>query len=42
VVSFAGGAITVGTDLELGRGETVAIVGESVSGKSLTAKAPKR
>ena len=31
--------ITTGTDLEVGRGETVAIVGESGSGKSLTAKA---
>ena len=31
--------ITTGTDLTLGRGETIAIVGESGSGKSLTAKA---
>jgi peptide/nickel transport system ATP-binding protein len=30
---------TAGTDLEVGRGETIAIVGESGSGKSLTAKA---
>jgi peptide/nickel transport system ATP-binding protein len=38
-ISSAGRAITVGTDLHVGRGETVAIVGESGSGKSLTAKA---
>ena len=31
--------ITTGTDLTLGRGDTIAIVGESGSGKSLTAKA---
>ncbi|HEY8017576.1 MAG TPA: ATP-binding cassette domain-containing protein, partial [Dongiaceae bacterium] len=31
--------ITTGTDLTVGRGETIAIVGESGSGKSLTAKA---
>jgi len=34
--------ITTGTDLDLGRGETIAIVGESGSGKSLTAKAIAR
>ena len=34
--------ITTGTDLDLGRGETVALVGESGSGKSLTAKAIAR
>jgi peptide/nickel transport system ATP-binding protein len=34
--------ITVGTDLAVGRGETVAIVGESGSGKSLTARAIAR
>jgi peptide/nickel transport system ATP-binding protein len=38
-ISAAGRAITIGTDLHVGRGETVAIVGESGSGKSLTAKA---
>jgi peptide/nickel transport system ATP-binding protein len=31
--------ITTGTDLDLGRGQTVGIVGESGSGKSLTARA---
>ena len=41
-VSAAGHAITTGTDLEIGRGETIAIVGESGSGKSLTAKAIAR
>jgi peptide/nickel transport system ATP-binding protein len=41
-ISAAGVAITTGTDLEVGRGETVAIVGESGSGKSLTAKAIAR
>jgi len=41
-ISAAGRAITVGTDLDVGRGETVAIVGESGSGKSLTAKAIAR
>ncbi|HVY98343.1 MAG TPA: ABC transporter ATP-binding protein [Dongiaceae bacterium] len=41
-ISAAGRAITVATDLEVGRGETVAIVGESGSGKSLTAKAIAR
>jgi peptide/nickel transport system ATP-binding protein len=35
-------AITTGTDLDVGRGETIAIVGESGSGKSLTAKAIAR
>jgi peptide/nickel transport system ATP-binding protein len=34
--------ITIGTDLDLARGEAVAIVGESGSGKSLTAKAITR
>ncbi len=34
--------ITVGTDLDLARGEAIAIVGESGSGKSLTAKAIAR
>ena len=34
--------ITTGTDLDVGRGETIAIVGESGSGKSLTAKAIAR
>jgi peptide/nickel transport system ATP-binding protein len=34
--------ITVGTDLSLGRSETVGIVGESGSGKSLTARAVMR
>src|SRR5882724_9756385 len=41
-ISAAGRAITVGTDLDVGRGETIAIVGESGSGKSLTAKAIAR
>src|SRR5882724_5817994 len=41
-ISAAGHAITFGTDLDVGRGETVAIVGESGSGKSLTAKAIAR
>ena len=41
-ISAFGLAITTGTDLEIGRGETVAIVGESGSGKSLTAKAIAR
>jgi peptide/nickel transport system ATP-binding protein len=41
-ISAGGRAITVGTDLDVGRGETVAIVGESGSGKSLTAKAIAR
>ena len=41
-VSAAGHAITTGTDLAIGRGETIAIVGESGSGKSLTAKAIAR
>jgi peptide/nickel transport system ATP-binding protein len=41
-ISAAGLAITTGTNLEVGRGETVAIVGESGSGKSLTAKAIAR
>ena len=41
-ISALGLAITTGTDLEIGRGETVAIVGESGSGKSLTAKAIAR
>src|SRR3979490_1433373 len=41
-ISAAGRAITVATDLDVGRGETVAIVGESRSGKSLTAKAIAR
>ena len=35
-------SITTGTDLALGRGETLAIVGESGSGKSLTARAIAR
>jgi peptide/nickel transport system ATP-binding protein len=34
--------ITTGTDLDLARGEAIAIVGESGSGKSLTAKAIAR
>ena len=34
--------ITAGTDLDLARGEAIAIVGESGSGKSLTAKAIAR
>ncbi|HET6223186.1 MAG TPA: ABC transporter ATP-binding protein, partial [Dongiaceae bacterium] len=34
--------ITVGTDLSVGKGETVGIVGESGSGKSLTARAIAR
>jgi peptide/nickel transport system ATP-binding protein len=38
-ISATGRAITLGTDLHVGRGESVAIVGESGSGKSLTAKA---
>jgi peptide/nickel transport system ATP-binding protein len=38
-ISAAGRPITIGTDLHVGRGESVAIVGESGSGKSLTAKA---
>jgi peptide/nickel transport system ATP-binding protein len=41
-ISAFGLAITAGTDLDVGRGETVAIVGESGSGKSLTAKAIAR
>src|SRR5215471_1652866 len=41
-ISAHGRAITTGTDLDVGRGETVAIVGESGSGKSLTAKAIAR
>jgi peptide/nickel transport system ATP-binding protein len=41
-ISAAGRAITVATDLDVGRGESVAIVGESGSGKSLTAKAIAR
>jgi peptide/nickel transport system ATP-binding protein len=41
-ISAFGLAITAGTNLEIGRGETVAIVGESGSGKSLTAKAIAR
>ncbi|HEY4162206.1 MAG TPA: ABC transporter ATP-binding protein [Dongiaceae bacterium] len=41
-ISAAGNTITVGTNLTVGRGETVAIVGESGSGKSLTAKAIAR
>jgi peptide/nickel transport system ATP-binding protein len=41
-ISAAGLTITTGTDLDVGRGETVAIVGESGSGKSLTAKAIAR
>ncbi len=41
-ISAFGRAITVGTDLDVGRGETVAIVGESGSGKSLTARAIAR
>src|SRR5215471_9283790 len=41
-ISATGRAITTGTDLDVGRGETVAIVGESGSGKSLTAKAIAR
>ncbi|HVT53299.1 MAG TPA: ABC transporter ATP-binding protein, partial [Dongiaceae bacterium] len=41
-ISAGGRAITVATDLDVGRGETVAIVGESGSGKSLTAKAIAR
>jgi peptide/nickel transport system ATP-binding protein len=41
-ISAGGHAITIATDLDVGRGETVAIVGESGSGKSLTAKAIAR
>src|SRR5215470_4143642 len=41
-ISATDRAITTGTDLDVGRGETVAIVGESGSGKSLTAKAIAR
>jgi peptide/nickel transport system ATP-binding protein len=41
-ISANGLAITTGTNLEIGRGETIAIVGESGSGKSLTAKAIAR
>ncbi|HEY1382687.1 MAG TPA: ABC transporter ATP-binding protein [Dongiaceae bacterium] len=41
-ISAGGRAITTGTNLDIGRGETVAIVGESGSGKSLTAKAIAR
>jgi len=41
-ISAAGRSITAGTDLEVGRGDTVAIVGESGSGKSLTARAIAR
>jgi len=41
-ISAAAQSITVGTDLDVRRGETVAIVGESGSGKSLTAKAIAR
>ena len=41
-ISAANSTITVGTDLEVRRGESVAIVGESGSGKSLTAKAIAR
>ncbi len=41
-VSLLGHAITTGTDLDVGRGETIAIVGESGSGKSLTARAIAR
>ena len=37
-----GATITAGTDLDLARGEAIAIVGESGSGKSLTAKAIAR
>ena len=42
IAATAGGqrrAITAGTDLAVGRGETIAIVGESGSGKTLAAKA---
>jgi len=41
-IAAAHGTITIGTDLEVRRGESVAIVGESGSGKSLTAKAIAR
>jgi peptide/nickel transport system ATP-binding protein len=41
-ISAFGRAITVGTDIDVGRGDTVAIVGESGSGKSLTARAIAR
>lgn len=41
-ISAAGRTITTGTNLEVGRGETIAMVGESGSGKSLTAKAIAR
>jgi peptide/nickel transport system ATP-binding protein len=41
-IAAANSTITVGTDLEVRRGESVAIVGESGSGKSLTAKAIAR
>ena len=41
-ISASGLTITTGTNLEIGRGETIAIVGESGSGKSLTAKAIAR
>ncbi len=41
-VSAGDRIITFPTDLQVGRGETVAIVGESGSGKSLTAKAMAR
>jgi peptide/nickel transport system ATP-binding protein len=41
-IAAAGHTITVGTDLDVGRGETVGIVGESGSGKSLTARAIAR
>jgi peptide/nickel transport system ATP-binding protein len=41
-ISAFGRSITVGTDLDVARGETVAIVGESGSGKSMTARAIAR